>query len=502
MKRFIFTVLGGFLAIQTALSATVAAASPVVVNEFMANPVVVVDSSTEWVELFNAGDATVVISSWKVNGFGISTDGDVPATIDTKSFFTICFEQAGVPINDVACDAYTTAPALADAGMALTITDENDDLVQTFTYPAAPAGQSTIVKYNEDGTVAQYQHDMQNVYAAEDETTYNTGTPGVANTILQQIETTADFSTFAAAIHTAGLEDLLDDPTKALSVFAPTNAAFAALPAAELTALLNNPAQLRYVLSGHIADNYYSYEDLSAMSSVTLESGVAPITTQGDDLLVGGAVVSDIVLTVSNGQLYSIPAVLLPKSNDVTVNPITASTTSPALSGTVASGYSHVLVRVNGASHIATVTGTTWTIPAGVVMLNTTGSQIISVIGCTDELCSEGLVMSMSTTAVTYAAPVTIVKAAVVTHKETVAAAKGGSTGDSSTGSTSSSTATNTDVKTDTPVVAEATDTPKDESADETESSNAPWYWWAIGVGVLAGLWYVLGRQPNTTGKK
>lgn len=59
------------------------------------------------------------------------------------------------------------------------------------------------------------------------------------------------FSTLVAAVKAAGLVDTLKGAGP-FTVFAPTNAAFAKLPAGTLKALLNNPKRLKAILTYHV----------------------------------------------------------------------------------------------------------------------------------------------------------------------------------------------------------------------------------------------------------
>jgi len=128
------------------------------------------------------------------------------------------------------------------------------------------------------------------------------------------------FTTLAAALTAADLVETLKG-TGPFTVFAPTDAAFAKLPAGTLEALLEDPtAQLTQILTYHVVPG-----DVRAATVVTLD-GEKVGTVQGGELTVevaGGQVslvdaagnhvnviTTDVV--ASNGVIHVIDAVLLP----------------------------------------------------------------------------------------------------------------------------------------------------------------------------------------------
>jgi len=121
----------------------------------------------------------------------------------------------------------------------------------------------------------------------------------------------AGFSTLVTAVQAAGLEDALrgDGP---FTVFAPTNAAFAALPAGTLEALLADIPQLQAILTFHVVPGRIRASDL--------REGLVVTTLEGRKLrftLAGGAKVNGVNITAtdietSNGIIHVIDAVLIP----------------------------------------------------------------------------------------------------------------------------------------------------------------------------------------------
>src|SRR6202521_2364207 len=84
--------------------------------------------------------------------------------------------------------------------------------------------------------------------------------------IIQNAVNSADHTTLVAAVKAAGLVDTLQGPGP-FTVFAPVNAAFAALPAGTVDMLLKpeNKMQLTGILTYHVVAGRYTYADLKPM---------------------------------------------------------------------------------------------------------------------------------------------------------------------------------------------------------------------------------------------
>lgn len=123
------------------------------------------------------------------------------------------------------------------------------------------------------------------------------------------------FSTLVAAVKAAGLVDALsgDGP---LTVFAPTNDAFAALPEGTLDELLKpeNKDKLKSILTYHVAEGKVKAEKVVTMSEVpTLQGQTVTVDASGDGVtLNGSAKVIKTDILASNGVIHVIDAVLLP----------------------------------------------------------------------------------------------------------------------------------------------------------------------------------------------
>jgi uncharacterized surface protein with fasciclin (FAS1) repeats len=122
------------------------------------------------------------------------------------------------------------------------------------------------------------------------------------------------FGTLLAAADAAGLVETLqgDGP---LTVLAPTDEAFAALPDGTVETLLKpeNKDQLAEILTYHvIAGKVMAADALEAGTAETVQGGEVEFTKSGDGAQVNGANIVKTDIKASNGVIHVIDAVLLP----------------------------------------------------------------------------------------------------------------------------------------------------------------------------------------------
>jgi uncharacterized surface protein with fasciclin (FAS1) repeats len=150
--------------------------------------------------------------------------------------------------------------------------------------------------------------------AAAEESAMTDEAPG---DIVAVASTTDGFSTLAAAVTAAGLVETLqgDGP---FTVFAPTDDAFAALPAGVLDALLlpENKDALTKILTYHAVAGNVMAADVTDGEVPTVEGQTILLST-ADGVTVNGANVIQADVVASNGVIHVIDAVLLPPDVDV-----------------------------------------------------------------------------------------------------------------------------------------------------------------------------------------
>ncbi|MET7987516.1 fasciclin domain-containing protein [Streptomyces sp. NPDC005281] len=121
-------------------------------------------------------------------------------------------------------------------------------------------------------------------------------------------------STLVAAVKKAGLVDTLNNAQN-ITVFAPTNDAFAKIPKATLDKVLNDKAQLTKILTYHVVGQKLTPKDLENGSFDTLEKSKLMTSGSGESYTVNDSakVVCGNVKT-ANANVYIIDTVLMPKS--------------------------------------------------------------------------------------------------------------------------------------------------------------------------------------------
>ncbi|WP_299404326.1 fasciclin domain-containing protein [Acaryochloris sp. IP29b_bin.148] len=119
-----------------------------------------------------------------------------------------------------------------------------------------------------------------------------------------------DFSTLVAAVQAADLVETLKSPGP-FTVFAPTDAAFAQLPAGTIQTLLQNIPQLSRILTFHVVPGKLTQADLQSLDSVTSVEG-SPIPIQKSDTFeVKNATVVAADIEADNGIIHVLDRVLL-----------------------------------------------------------------------------------------------------------------------------------------------------------------------------------------------
>ena len=123
------------------------------------------------------------------------------------------------------------------------------------------------------------------------------------------------FNTLVAAVKAAGLVDTLKGPGP-FTVFAPTDEAFAKLPAGTLETLLKpeNKAKLQSILTYHVVQGKVMAQDVVKLSSAkTVEGRSVSIQTANGGVMVNNAHVTQADIEASNGVIHVIDTVLLPE---------------------------------------------------------------------------------------------------------------------------------------------------------------------------------------------
>jgi len=177
---------------------------------------------------------------------------------------------------------------VAVASLAAACTDDDSESADTTTTTEAPAEDSGGSDAAEVGTIAE-------VAAAD-----------------------GRFTTLVAAVEAAGLGEALSGDDE-LTVFAPTDDAFAALPAGTVDSLLADPqGALTDVLTYHVVAGAVPASDVVTLDGQmveTLNGETVTISVDGDTVMVNDATVIITDVEASNGVIHVIDVVLVPPAS-------------------------------------------------------------------------------------------------------------------------------------------------------------------------------------------
>jgi len=141
-----------------------------------------------------------------------------------------------------------------------------------------------------------------------------------SKTIVQVAASNPEFSTLVTAVKAAGLAGTLSGKGP-YTVFAPTNAAFAALPAGTVTTLLQpqNKAELTKILTYHVVPGALMAKDVMPGMVTTVEGSTFTVNSTDGTLTItdgkgGTAKIVKTDIVASNGVIHVIDAVLQPAS--------------------------------------------------------------------------------------------------------------------------------------------------------------------------------------------
>lgn len=145
-----------------------------------------------------------------------------------------------------------------------------------------------------------------------------TTTMAAGDTIVDLAVATPDLSTLVEAVTAAGLVDTLSGEGP-FTVFAPTNEAFAAIPAETLESILADQELLTKILTYHVVSGDFPADAVAGLPDVgtgadveTVEGQSVTIVASDAGVTVNGANVVQADVVASNGVVHVIDQVLLP----------------------------------------------------------------------------------------------------------------------------------------------------------------------------------------------
>ena len=139
--------------------------------------------------------------------------------------------------------------------------------------------------------------------------------PDPSANIIAVLRSSGEFTKLLAALDATNLTSLISTHAN-LTLFAPTDTAFAALPPGQLDMLMKSPAQLQAILTYHLVATTIHESDLKghAAGQVPTADKSKPVTVDGSGpaIKVNTATVLQPAVAASNGEIYPIDTVLTP----------------------------------------------------------------------------------------------------------------------------------------------------------------------------------------------
>lgn len=139
---------------------------------------------------------------------------------------------------------------------------------------------------------------------------------GPSNNIVETAVAAGSFTTLAALLSSTGLDETLAGEGP-FTVFAPTDEAFAKVPAETLAALGSDREALTAVLLYHVVPGKVTAEDVAKVSeATTAEGSKINVRTYGENVRINNARVTTADVMATNGVIHVIDSVILPPSGE------------------------------------------------------------------------------------------------------------------------------------------------------------------------------------------
>ncbi len=129
--------------------------------------------------------------------------------------------------------------------------------------------------------------------------------------IVDTAVSAGSFSTLVAAVKAAGLVDTLKGKGP-FTVFAPTDDAFAKLPAGTVDSLLKDVPKLKAILTYHVVSGKVMAADVSKLTKATTVQGTDVKIDASSGVKINDATVTTADVAADNGVIHIIDPVLIP----------------------------------------------------------------------------------------------------------------------------------------------------------------------------------------------
>ncbi|KFP04328.1 Transforming growth factor-beta-induced protein ig-h3 [Calypte anna] len=136
-----------------------------------------------------------------------------------------------------------------------------------------------------------------------------------SGSVMDVLKADHRFSTLVAAIQSAGLTENLNRPGT-LTVFAPTNEAFQAMPQGELNKLMGNAKELANILKFHVADEILVSGAVSALVRLkSMQGDKLEVSMKNNVIHINKEPVAESDIMATNGVIYAVNSVLQPQAS-------------------------------------------------------------------------------------------------------------------------------------------------------------------------------------------
>jgi uncharacterized surface protein with fasciclin (FAS1) repeats len=223
----------------------------------------------------------------------IQSGATAPATVATP---------VATPATASASAAVTTTTAITPTSRVTTTTA----ITPTRTLTTGRAVTSTI-------STRPVATPATSITATRTTTTSTTSSAATGQTIIDAMQADGRFTSLVEALQATGLDGVLETGGP-YTVFAPTDAAFAALPAGAFEQLLEDPnGQLTDILRYHLIPDETMAEDISnGMTATTVQGKLVRFEVLGNTIKINGANIITRDVETENGVVHVIDAVILP----------------------------------------------------------------------------------------------------------------------------------------------------------------------------------------------
>ncbi len=199
----------------------------------------------------------------------------------------------------------------ADAAIFLALGQNPGEFSYSLDTTNLPAGEHAL-RLRVVRTDGNYDEYPTNFVIGAAKPTAKPATPAAEKDIVATAIGAGQFKTLVAAVQAAGLVSALQG-TGPLTVFAPTDAAFAALPAGTVEGLLKDPKALANILTYHVVPGKVMAADVKdGMTATTLQGSPVKFTVMDGKVMINDANITATDVMASNGVIHVIDKVILP----------------------------------------------------------------------------------------------------------------------------------------------------------------------------------------------